>query len=142
MSYCEAMKEENKVAIGKTVMGNKETMLTIIPTAEGMLIETMYFADEIKDLPKEVARPETNPAELEMAKTLIGTMTKEFEPELYKDEYQERLKELIEKKIAGQEIVAAKPEGQDNVIDLMEALQKSVEQNKPKKKTTRKTKGA
>lgn len=63
-------------------------------------------------------------------------MNQEFQPELYKDEYQERLKALIEQKIAGKEIVSAKQEEQGNVIDLMEALKASIEQagsNKPKR---------
>ena len=140
-----AMLDEQKVAIAKTVMGNKETLLCIIPTDSGMLIETMFFAEEIKELPKEYAHSEVNEAELTMAKTLIGSMDKPFEPEQYKDEYQARLRQLIETKIAGKEVVASTPEKENNVIDLMEALKASIEQNKePPKKTprARKTKGA
>ena len=69
-------------------------------------------------------------------------MTKPFEPTLYHDQYQQRLRQLIEQKIAGQEIVAAKPEaGESNIIDLMEALQASVEQinAQPKKRGKKKT---
>jgi len=124
-----AMKEENKVAIAKTVMGNKETLLAIIPVENNILVSTMYFEDDIKEIPKSIVRPELNEGELSMAKTLIQSMVKPFEPALYKDEYQERLRDLIEKKIAGQEIVAAKQEAPSNVIDLMEALKNSIEQN-------------
>lgn len=143
-----AMKDEGKVAIAKTVIGTKETLLTIIPTEEGILIETMFYADEIKEIPKAFARPEVNEAELTMAKTLIGSMDKSFEPELYHDEYQQRLRDLIAQKIAGKEIVAAQPEQQDNIINLMDALKASVEQaeanktpapkrgRKPSKKTS------
>ncbi|OQB25131.1 MAG: putative DNA repair protein YkoV [Firmicutes bacterium ADurb.Bin182] len=127
-----AMLAENKVAIGKTVMGNKETLLAILPTADGLLIETMFYHDEIKELVKSPGKPPVSDAELEMAKTLINSMDKPFEPEIYRDEYQERLRELIEQKIAGKEIVAAKPEERTNVIDLMEALKASIEQQKPK----------
>ncbi|MDD4583480.1 MAG: Ku protein [Eubacteriales bacterium] len=127
-----AMKEENKVAVAKTVMGNKETLLAIMPTEDGIRMETMFYADEIKELPKTYVRPEINESELSMAKTLIGSMVKPFEPNLFKDEYQERLRELIRQKIAGEEVIATKPEGKSNVIDLMEALQKSIEQAKPK----------
>lgn len=142
-----AMKQENKVAIAKTVMGTQEALLTIRPTEKGILIETMYYQDEIKEIPKFSTRPEINEAELNMAKTLISSMVKPFEPELYKDEYQMRLRKLIEQKINGKEIVAAKAEPQNNVIDLMEALKASIEQNKgkaaTKKRTTRKSvKGA
>ena len=138
------MRDENKVAIAKTVMGSSETLLCIIPTDDGMLIETMFFAAEIKELPKEFAHPEVSDAELTMAKTLIGSMEKPFEPEAYKDEYQERLRDLIAKKIAGQEIVAPAAEQQGNVIDLMDALKASIEQaeSPAKPKRGRPKKGA
>jgi Ku protein, prokaryotic len=141
-----AMRLENKVAIAKTVMGTQEALLTILPTDEGILIETMFYQDEIKDVPKTITHPPLSEAELSMAKTLINSMVKPFEPQLYKDEYQVRLRELIEKKINGSEIVAAKAEPDNNVIDLMEALKASIEQNKakapaPHKRTTKK-KGA
>jgi len=135
-----AMHEEQKVAVAKTVMGNKETLLALIPTDDGILIETMFFADEIKDKPKDVPRPDVSEAELSMAKQLIGTMVKPFEPAAYKDEYQERLKALIEQKIAGKEIVAPAPENEGNIISLEEALLASLNQNKPKK--SRKSRGA
>ncbi len=139
-----AMLEENKVAVAKTVMGNSETLLCIIPTTEGLLIEKMFYLDEIKDIPKSFVKPEVAEAELKMAKTLIESLVKPFEPALYHDEYQERLKQLIQDKINGKEIVAAKTEDSGNVIDLMEALQKSIEQNSPKpgpkKKVVRKKK--
>ena len=71
-----------------------------------------------------------------MARMLIQNMTQAFEPEQYQDEYQVRLRDAIMKKIQGQEIVTADTGGPDNVIDLMEALRKSLEQTKggPKNK--------
>ena len=63
-----------------------------------------------------------------MAKKLIASLEQPFQPELYQDEYQLRLKELIENKIAGKEIVTAQAPKKGNVIDLMDALKKSVEQ--------------
>jgi len=63
-----------------------------------------------------------------MAKTLINTMVKDFEPSLYKDEYQFKLREIIEQKIAGKDIVASTPDVQVNVIDIMEALKQSLAQ--------------
>lgn len=85
-------------------------------------------------------RPDVSEAELSMAKQLIGTMVKQFDPATYKDEYQERLKALIEQKIAGKEIVAPAPENEGNIISLEEALLASLNQNKPKK--PRKSRGA
>lgn len=122
-----AMKEENKIAVAKTVMGTKEKLLALIPTDNGILIETLFFADEVKEAPKEPARPEINEAELQMAKTLIGAMVKNFEPEQYKDEYREKLWEIIHGKIQGKDVVAA-PETVVNVVDLMEALKQSLAQ--------------
>ncbi len=124
-----AMKDENKVAIAKTIMGNKETLLAIIPAQDNILVSTMFFEDDIKEIPKSFVKPELNESELTMAKTLIQSMVKPFDPSLYNDEYQERLRDLIEQKIAGKEIVAAKEEEPSNVIDLMDALKRSIEQN-------------
>lgn len=129
-----AMFEEGKAAIAKTVMGQSEKLLCLIPTPKEILVETMFFDDEVKEMPKEPAHPEVQQDELDMAKMLINSMNKEFEPELYHDEYQVRLRQIIEAKINGQEIVNAPAEHQDNVIDIMEALQRSIAQvsdNKP-----------
>ena len=120
-----AMKEENKVAIAKTVMGTKEKLLTLIPTESGILIETLFFAEEVKEAPKSAVPSEIKDDELKMAKTLIGAMVKDFEPELYKDEYREKLIEIINAKIQGKEITTPK-ETIIGVVDLMEALKQSL----------------
>ena len=122
-----AMLEENKIAIAKTVMGTKEKLLALIPTEHGILVETLFFADEIKDAPREPARVETAETELKMAKNLIGAMVKPFEPEQFKDEYREKLWEIINSKIQGKEFVVPEDHVEVSVINLMEALQKSLE---------------
>lgn len=140
-----ALFEEKKVAIGKTVMGTKETLLAIIPREDGILLSTMHYEDDIKEMQKTYNKVELSKEELNMAKNLINSMDTPFEPSEYKDEYQEKLRDLIETKIAGKDIVEAKSEGPNNVINLMDALKASIEQNKPKTKkpkTKRKTKGA
>lgn len=124
-----AMKEENKVAIAKTVMGTKEKLLALIPTDDGILTETLFFADEIKEAPKEPIRTEISDSELQMAKTLISAMVQEFDPSQYKDEYRERLWQIINSKIQGQEITAPQ-ETVVSVVDLMEALKQSLAQAK------------
>ena len=63
-----------------------------------------------------------------MAKTLINTMVKDFEPSLYKDEYQVKLREIIEQKISGKDVTVSSPDVQVNVIDIMEALKQSLAQ--------------
>lgn len=128
-----ALMDEKKVAIGKTVLGTKDTLMAIIPRADGMLISTMFFEDEVKELQKQYNQPEVNEQELKMAKLLINSMDTPFDPAMYKDEYQERLRELIEKKISGQEIVAPEEDTGGKVIDLMEALKVSVDKAKKDK---------
>jgi len=127
----QAMMSEQKIAIAKTVLGTKDTLIALIPREEGLLVQTMFFEEEIKDLPKSYSRQTVNEAELSMAKTLIASMDKPFDPSMYHDEYQARLRELISQKIAGKEVVSPIFEPKSNVIDLMEALQKSIVQNKP-----------
>ena len=140
-----AMYEEKKVAVAKAVLGQSEKLLALIPTAEEILIETMFFADEIKEMPKDIAHPDLTEPEMNMAKTLVNSMVQNFNPEQYHNEYQKRLREIIEAKINGEEITAAPEERPSNVIDLMEALQKSLNQvgtngdnTPPKKRRTRK----
>lgn len=127
-----ALINEQKIAIGKTVIGTSDTLMAIIPREDGMLISTMFYEDEIKELPKSYNKPQVAQQELSMAKTLINTMDTPFNPSEYSDEYQQKLKKLIEDKIAGKDIVTAQGEKPDNVINLMDALKASIEQNKKK----------
>ncbi|MBE5966193.1 MAG: Ku protein [Lachnospiraceae bacterium] len=130
-----ALMGEQKIAIGKTVLGTKDTLMAIIPREDGILISTMFYADDIKELQKPYSKPAVSEQELNMAKMLINSMDTPFDPEKYKDEYQERLRALIETKISGKEVVAAEPESAGKVIDLMEALRASVEKAKKDKET-------
>mgnify|MGYP000848838911 CR=1 FL=1 len=130
-----ALMAEQKIAIGKAVMGTKDTLMAIIPRNEGILISTMFYADDIKELQKQYTKPEVSEAEMNMAKMLINSMDTPFDSSKYKDEYQAKLRELIETKISGKEIVAAESEGTGKVIDLMEALKASVEKAKKDKET-------
>lgn len=124
-----ALMEEQKIAIGKTVMRDKENLIAIIPREDGMLIQTMLFQDDIKELPKTYNKPEISQEELNMAKILINSMNTPFNAENYKDEYQEKLKDLIETKIQGKEVIDQK-EDNNKIIDLMEALKQSVEKER------------
>lgn len=121
---------EKKVAIAKTVMGTNEKLLVLYPLKDGMIVKTLFYNDEIVAVPKQVPKMKLSEQELEMARMLIQNMTQPFDAESYRDEYQARLRDAIMKKIQGQEIVTADTSGPDNVIDLMEALQKSLEQTK------------
>ncbi len=128
-----ALMAEQKIAIGKTVMGTKDTLMAIIPREDGIIISTMFYADDIKELQRQYSKPNVSEQELNMAKMLINSMDTPFDASQYKDEYQEKLRELIETKISGKEVVAAKSDNPSRVIDLMEALKASVEKVKKEK---------
>ena len=125
-----ALMAEQKIAIGKAVLGTKDTLMAIIPREDGILISTMFYADDIRELPKQIAKPEVSEQELNMAKVLINSMDTPFDPAKYQDEYQAKLRALIETKIAGREVVAPQAEGPGKVVDLMEALKASIEKAK------------
>ena len=127
---------EKKVAIAKTVMGTNEKLLVLYPMKDGMIVKTLFYDDEIAAVPKQVPKMKLSEQEIDMARMLIQNMTEPFDATQYQDEYQARLKDAIMKKIQGQEIVVADTGAPDNVIDLMEALKKSLEQTKdsPKRK--------
>lgn len=130
-----ALMAEQKIAIGKTVMGTKDTLMAIIPREDGILISTMFYADDIRELQKPYTKSEVSEQELNMAKMLINSMDTPFDPAKYTDEYQTRLRELIETKISGKEVVAAESDSAGKVIDLMDALKASVEKAKKNKET-------
>ncbi|HHU91416.1 MAG TPA: Ku protein [Clostridiaceae bacterium] len=128
-----ALMSEQKIAIGRAVMGTKDTLMAIIPREEGIIIATMFYSDDIKELQKPYSKPKVSEEERKMAKLLINSMDTPFDPAKYKDEYQEKLRMLIESKISGKEVVVEKSDGPSKVIDLMEALKASVEKAKKEK---------
>ena len=133
----QSLLSQKKVAIAKTVMGTNEKLLVLYPTKEGIIVKTLFYHDEIAAMPKAVPKMKLDENELNMAKMLIENMTKPFKAEEFRDEYQVRLREAIMKKIQGQEVVAVESSGPSNVIDLMEALQKSLELSKIQMKTAK-----
>lgn len=123
----QALLAQKKVAVAKTVIGTSEKLLVLYPTKEGIIVKTLFYQDEIAAMPRQVPKMKLDENEMNMAKLLIENMTKPFEAADFRDEYQARLREAIRKKIQGQEIIAADSGDAQNVIDLMEALQKSLE---------------
>ena len=121
-----SLERTEKVAIGRAVLGRSETLLCIIPHEEGLLIETLFFDDEITELPRSYQKPALTREELTLARRLIDSMSGPFDLTAYHDQYQERLRELIESKLNGEELVRPAPKAPENVVDLMEALRRSV----------------
>jgi DNA end-binding protein Ku len=127
----EAMTELRKVAVGRLVMRSKESLVAIRPVDGVLCLETMRYADEV--LPASGVLPETEELgapterELEMARQLVTALTGEFAPDKYHDEYREQLLALIDRKAAGEEIVAEPVvEERGTVLDLMAALEASL----------------
>lgn len=123
----QAMLSQKKVGIAKTVIGSTENLMVLYPTKEGIIAKTLFYQAEIQAVPIAVTKVEVTKPEIDMAKTMIESMTRSFDPSLYHDEYQEKLRQAIETKIAGKEIVNADNGSQNNIIDIMEAMKKTVE---------------
>lgn len=118
---------KKEVGVAKTVLGTSEDLLVLYPTKECIIAKILFYQEEIQEIPKSQVRVELSKQELDMAKSLIASMTREFDISAYHDEYQEKLRNAITAKINGNEISDTDKSVQNNVINLMEALQKSVE---------------
>ena len=126
----DAMAKTNRVALAKFVMRGKESLVLIRASQDRLMLHTMYFADEVRDI-GEIDAAQTakiRDGELDLAVRLIDDLThEEFAPTQYADEYRERVLELINKKVEGQEITVAPAEApRAQVIDLMDALKQSL----------------
>ena len=127
----EAMAQTGQVALARFTMRGKEHLVLIRPLSEGLVLHTMFYADEVRAA-TEVDRglnAEVKPAELDLAKRLIGELAeKSFQPEKYHDGFRERVLEAAQRKMAGQQVTEAAPEPRrGQVIDLMGALKASLE---------------
>jgi DNA end-binding protein Ku len=129
-----ALSEEKKVGIAKVSFRDKEHLAALRFRGDVFVLETMYWPDEIRAAEFETigVDEKVRGSEVEMAKTLIENLTEPWNPEGYKDEYREGLLEVVEKKIAGEEIEVTPEAAPARVVDLMEALKASVEAAKKK----------
>jgi len=141
----DALKDSGKVGIAKVVIKTREYLAGVKPDDGVLVLELMHFADELADpgklhVPK---KTEVGKREMNMAKSLIDSMSSKWNPEKYKDDYREALMEVIEEKVeAGGKEVEEKPKKTPKptkVIDLVSVLQKSLEQTGTKKKATTKS---
>jgi DNA end-binding protein Ku len=143
----DAMRESGKVGIGRVVLRSKQQLCALRPTGEAMTLSTMLFGDEVLspdrlDELDSVSEAEASERELTMAQQLIDSLSADFEPDKYHDEYRERVLNLIERKAAGEEI-AIEPQAEEPAAapDLMAALEASLaavgEESEPKPKAKR-----
>ena len=126
----DTMKQSNRVALAKYVMRGKENLVLIRAANNGLMLHTMFFADEIRDF-SEVDKGENaklKPGEMELAQRLVNELaTDQFKPEQYADEYRTRVLEAVEQKVEGKQVTSLAPQAQRaQVIDLMDALKQSL----------------
>jgi DNA end-binding protein Ku len=136
----EALKSEKKVGIAKVVIKTRQYLAGVKPMKDALVLELMHFAEELADAGKLTVPKKLEPGkkEMDMAKALVGSMTSEWYPQKYKDDYREALLEVIEEKVeAGGKELETKPKEKresTKVIDLVAVLQESLAQSKGTKK--------
>ena len=133
----DALAASGKVAVVKLALRSRERLAVLRPAGDALVVQTMLWPDEVRtaELPDEVSEVEPRAQELAMADSFIGALSGPWEPESYTDDYRAALEELVEAKVAGREVVMPpEAEGeQAEVVDLMEALRKSVDEAKKRK---------
>ena len=138
----DGLRAAGKVALGQIVLSKRERVVAIQPCGKGLLLETLRWADEVREPSayfEEIEEVSVSKDQIEMAETLIEARSGEFQPETFKDRYQAELRSLIEAKLKGKrsEATISKAAPKSNVINLMDALKASLDENaggKTKKK--------
>ncbi len=139
----DALTDSGKIAIAKVVIRERQHLAAVKPQKKGLMLELMHFPKELVDVSefKQPAEKTVGKAEMQMAKQLINSMTSDWEPEQYVDEYREALEKVIAEKIEHPgkvEYAPVKKRPASNVIDLVSVLQESLQQTKGKTRGTKK----
>jgi DNA end-binding protein Ku len=132
----EAMKQTGMAAIGKFVLWGKENLCLIRPVGETLALETLFYAEDVRssaEIEEAVRETDLQDAELALAEQLIGGLVGEWTPEDFQNEYRGELRAMLEAKLAGEEIKAPEPVAEAPVVDLLDALRRSVADAKDKK---------
>src|SRR4029079_3262386 len=125
----EAMKDARVAALGRFVLAGKEKLCLIRPMGDALALETLFVHEDVKDhaeIDEAVSTSEVREPELDLAKQIIESLAAPFEPTELRSEYRESLREVLEAKLAGTEIVAPEPEAPTPVLDQIAALSASV----------------
>lgn len=123
--FCEALKKTKMVALARLIINSKFYYAILRFINEGIIMTTLYFEEEI-NIPDNTLTGQVNNKELSMAIKLINSMKGKFEPNKYKDEYQDNIKKAINDKLDGKKIKGKKHENKKQINDLMEALERSL----------------
>jgi DNA end-binding protein Ku len=131
-----AMQETGMAAVGKFVLWGKENLCLIRAQGETLAMETLFFADDVRnkaEIEEAVEATEVRKAELQLAEQVIESLVGEWKPEDFENEYRRDLKVMLDAKLAGEQIARPEPIAETPVIDLMEALRRSVADAQDKK---------
>ena len=139
-----AMQETGMGATGRFILRGQENFCLIRPRGEALALETLFVAEDVRsqaEIDEAVSETEIKDAEMDLARQVIDSLSGDFEPDELQSEYRRDLREMLEAKLAGQEIKRPEPEPEEApVIDLMEALRQSVsEAQKPPAETAKKS---
>jgi DNA end-binding protein Ku len=143
-----AMQETGMAAVGKFVLWGKENLCLIRAQGETLAMETLFFADDVRnkaEIEEAVEATEVRKAELQLAEQVIDSLVGEWKPEDFENEYRRDLKAMLDAKLAGEQIRRPEPVAETPVIDLMEALRRSVADSQGRKseaEASKKTKAA
>jgi DNA end-binding protein Ku len=127
-----ALEETGKVAMAKIVIRNKQHLAALRPWNGTLVLETMYYADEVREPEKVDGKASLRKPEVEMAKSLVENLSDSFDPAKYDDTYRKELLELLRAKAEGEPLPEPQPEEGGEVVDLMAALRESVEKTQKK----------
>jgi DNA end-binding protein Ku len=128
-----AMRETGMAAIGRMVIRGNENFVLIRPKGEALVLETLFLSEDVRsqaEIDEAVEAVDVKEPELELARQLIDSLVGEWEPDSLQSEYRQNLRQLLEAKLAGEEIAMPEPVADAPVVDLMEALKKSVAASK------------
>jgi DNA end-binding protein Ku len=132
--FVAALTAAKQHAIAKVAMHNREHIVLIRPFEDSLILHTLYYADEVHEANKSGApKAKYTAKELELAKSLIGHLKSPFKPNQYEDTYRENVERMIREKQKGKEVTATPQPKKAPVVDLMEALKRSLEAKKSSK---------
>jgi len=134
----EAMKQSHMGAVGRFVLRGAEYFCLIRPKGEALALETLFLAEDVRssaEIEEAVEGTEVKKAELDLAEQVMQSLVGEFDPSELKSEYRQDLRTMLEAKLSGQEIAKPEPAPETPVVDLMEALKRSVAEAQDRKKT-------
>jgi DNA end-binding protein Ku len=134
----QALEETGKVGIAKVVIRNKQHLAALRPYEGALLLETMYYSDEVRKPERVNGDAKLQKAEVDMAKSLVENLSDSFEPQKYDDEYRKELLDLIRAKAKGGKLPEPAQEEEAEVVDLMAALRESVNETQKRRKPAKK----